>query len=147
MLTDSLDSRSFTWTAGSRLASVSSTAGSEGYTYNPFGTRAKVGTRTFLRAGAGVTAGVLGDGNAVYTPGVSELRSGTTTYSHRGLKHTAAQTGQSGSVAASREYDDDGSAFRDIDFKPRPGNPRPHMHYWDWSSGKPVRGPARPLLP
>jgi RHS repeat-associated protein len=93
------------WTADSRLASVSSTAGSEGYTYNPFGTRAKVGTRTFLRAGAGVTAGVLDDGNAVYTPGVSELRSGTTTYSHSGLKHMAAQSGQSGSVAASREYD------------------------------------------
>jgi RHS repeat-associated protein len=41
----------------------------------------------------------------VYTPGVSELRSGTTTYSHSGLKHTAAQSGQSGSVAASRDYD------------------------------------------
>jgi RHS repeat-associated protein len=48
---------------------------------------------------------VLGDGNAVYTPGVSETRSGTATYSHSGLKHTAAQSGQSGSVTASREYD------------------------------------------
>jgi RHS repeat-associated protein len=64
-----------------------------------------VGSRTFLRAGAGVTASVLDDGNAVYTPGVSELHSGTTTYSHSGLKHMAAQSGQSGSVAASREYD------------------------------------------
>jgi RHS repeat-associated protein len=45
------------------------------------------------------------DGNAVYTPGLSKTRSGTTTYSHSGLKHMAAQTGQSGSVAASREYD------------------------------------------
>jgi RHS repeat-associated protein len=105
MLTDSFDSRSFTWTAGSRLASVNASTGSEGYTYSTFGTRAKVGTRTFLRAGAGVTAGVLADGNADYTPGISDVRSGTTTYSHSGLKHMAAQSGQSGSVAASREYD------------------------------------------
>jgi hypothetical protein len=46
---------------------------------------------------------VLGDGNAVYNPGVSELRSGTATLSLSGLKHTAAQTGQSGSVEASHD--------------------------------------------
>jgi hypothetical protein len=114
MLTDSLDSRSFTWTAGSRLASVSSSAGSEGYTYNPFGTRSKVGTRTFLRAGAGVTAGVLDDGNAVYTPGVSEVRGGSTTFMHSGLKNAGVQSDAPASgdpgVAATRDYDAFGSA-------------------------------------
>jgi RHS repeat-associated protein len=114
MLADSLDSRSFTWTADSRLASVSSTAGSEGYTYNPFGTRAKVGTRTFLRAGAGVTAGVLGDGNAVYTPGVSEKRGSVTTFSHSGLKNAGAQTDAPASgdpgIQSAREYDAFGAA-------------------------------------
>ncbi|MGE0000829.1 MAG: RHS repeat-associated core domain-containing protein [Fimbriimonadaceae bacterium] len=109
MLTDSLGSRSFTWTAHSRLKSLTASTGSETYTYSAFGTRAKVGTRTFLRAGAGVTAGVLGDGNAVYTPGVSEKRGSVTTFSHSGLKDTGAQTDAPGSgdpsVAATREYD------------------------------------------
>jgi len=105
MLTDTLNSRAFFWTADSRLASLTATTGNETYAYSPFGTRAKVGTRTFLRAGAGVTAGVLDDGNAKYTPGVSEVRSGTTTYSHSGLKHMGAQTGSGGTVAATNTYD------------------------------------------
>jgi len=73
--------------------------------YDLYGTRAKVGARTFLRAGAGVTAGVLDDGNAKYTPGVSEVRSGTTTYSHSGLKHMGAQTGSGDTAAATNTYD------------------------------------------
>ncbi|MGE0002161.1 MAG: RHS repeat-associated core domain-containing protein, partial [Fimbriimonadaceae bacterium] len=113
MLTDSLGSRSFAWTADSRLKSLTASTGSETYTYSAFGTRAKVGTRTFLRAGAGVTAGVLDDGNAVYTPGVSEKRGSVTTFSHSGLKNTGAQTDAPGSgdpsVAATREYDAFGS--------------------------------------
>jgi RHS repeat-associated protein len=102
---NTVEQRAFAWTAGSRLASINASTGSEGYTYSVFGTRAKVGTRTFLRAGAGVTAGVLADGNADYTPGISEVRSGTTTYSHSGLKHMAAQSGSGASVSATREYD------------------------------------------
>jgi hypothetical protein len=35
---------------------------------------------------------VLGKGNAVYTPGVSEVRSSVTTFSHAGLKNAGAQT-------------------------------------------------------
>ncbi|MGE0002167.1 MAG: RHS repeat-associated core domain-containing protein [Fimbriimonadaceae bacterium] len=96
-----------------RLPSVSSTSGSKGFTYNSLGTRAQVGTRTFLRAGAGVTAGVLDDGNAVYTPGVSEKRGSVTTFSHSGLKNTWAQTDApasgDASVQAIREYDAFGS--------------------------------------
>jgi RHS repeat-associated protein len=52
-----------------------------------------------------VTAGVLDDGNACYTPGISEVRSGTTTYSHSGLKHLAAQSCSGASVSATRGYD------------------------------------------
>ncbi|MGE0001655.1 MAG: RHS repeat-associated core domain-containing protein [Fimbriimonadaceae bacterium] len=95
--------------AYSRFASISASAGSDGYTYSAFGTRAKAGTRAFLRAGAGVTAGVLDDGNAVYTPGVSEKRGSVTTFSHSGLKNTGAQTDAPASgdpsVAATREHD------------------------------------------
>jgi len=42
-----------------------------------------------------------------YTPGVSEVRSGTTTYSHSGLKHMSAQTdaGATPAVQATRTYD------------------------------------------
>ncbi|MGE0001656.1 MAG: RHS repeat-associated core domain-containing protein [Fimbriimonadaceae bacterium] len=62
---------------------------------------------------AGVTAGVLDDRNAVYTPGVSEKRGSVTTFSHSGLKNTGAQTDAPASgepsVAATREYDAFGS--------------------------------------
>jgi RHS repeat-associated protein len=61
-----------------------------------------------------VTAGVLGDGNAVYTPGVSEKRGSVTTFSHSGLKNAGAQTNAPGSgdasVQAARDYDAFGSA-------------------------------------
>jgi len=107
MLTDSFNSSAFSWTADSRLASLTASTGNESYTYSAFGTRAKVGTRTFLRAGAGVTASVLADGNASYTPGVSEVRSSVTTYSHSGLKNMGAQTdaGTTPAVQATRTYD------------------------------------------
>jgi len=54
-----------------------------------------------------VTALVLDDGNAEYTPGVSENRSSVTTYSHSGLKHMGAQTdaGTTPAVQATRTYD------------------------------------------
>jgi len=54
-----------------------------------------------------LTASVLDDGNAKYTPGVSEVRSGTTTFSHSGLKHMGAQTdtGATPAVQATRTYD------------------------------------------
>jgi len=103
MLTDSLNTRSFSWTSDSRLAPLTAglPTGNETYTYSPFG------TRTFLRAGAGVTASVLTDGNASYTPGVSENRSSVTTYSHSGLKHMGAQSdaGATPAVQATRTYD------------------------------------------
>ncbi len=107
MTSDSLNSRAVVRHAASQLASLTANTGNEPYTYSAFGTKAKGGTRTFLRAGAGVTASVLDDGNAKYTPGVSEVRSGTTTFSHSGLKSMGAQTdaGATPAVLATRTYD------------------------------------------
>jgi RHS repeat-associated protein len=56
---------------------------------------------------------VLDDGNAVYTPGVSEKRGSMTTFSHSGLKNAGAQTdapafGDPG-IQSAREYDAFGS--------------------------------------
>jgi len=79
------------------------------FTYNGLDTRvSKVdsgGTSTFKRDGAGVTAPVLGDGAAVYTPGVSERRSSTTTFMHSGIKNTDSQTGTGQTIAATKQYD------------------------------------------
>lgn len=64
-----------------------------------------VGTATSKRAGASVTALVLGDGFANFTPGVSERRGSTTTYAHSGLKSMEARSGASQTVLADRQYD------------------------------------------
>jgi len=48
---------------------------------------------------------VLSDGAANYTPGISERRSGVTTYQHAGLKNTSVQTAASQAITASRTYD------------------------------------------
>jgi RHS repeat-associated protein len=79
------------------------------YGYNGFNTRVSksdsVGTHSFKRAGAGVTAPVLDDGFASYTPGVSERRSGATTYYHAGLKNVERQTDTSITYTAQRQHD------------------------------------------
>jgi RHS repeat-associated protein len=62
-------------------------------------------TNTFRRDGIGVTAPVLADGSANYTPGVSERRGVTTTYLHSGLKNAEAQTSTSQAITAERTYD------------------------------------------
>ncbi len=64
------------------------------------------GTKAFRRDGAGVTAPVLSDGAAVYTPGVSQRRSGSTTFdlSDR-LGSAVKQTNASASTTATRSYD------------------------------------------
>jgi RHS repeat-associated protein len=64
-----------------------------------------VGSHTFKRAGAGVTAPVLSDGFASYTPGVSERRNNATTYYHAGLKNVERQTDSSITYTAQRQHD------------------------------------------
>jgi RHS repeat-associated protein len=79
------------------------------FSYNGLDTRvSKVdsgGTRTYLRNGAYVTDPVLTDGAASYTPGMSERRSGVTTYNHSNLKSMERQTNSAQSVTASRTHD------------------------------------------
>lgn len=52
-----------------------------------------------------MTAPVLGDGSADFSPGVSERRGSVKTYFDHGLKNTDAQSSVSGAVSAVREYD------------------------------------------
>ena len=61
--------------------------------------------QTFRRDGVGVTAPLLADGLANYTPGISERRSGTTKYLHGGLKNKSAQTISNQTVAGTKSYD------------------------------------------
>jgi RHS repeat-associated protein len=59
----------------------------------------------FHRDGVGVTAPVISDSNATYTPGVSESRSNVTTFLHGALKDTTVQSNNSQVMTASRTYD------------------------------------------
>ena len=62
--------------------------------------------RTYRRDGAGVTASVLGDGAAVYTPDVSQRRAGATTFDLADRLGTASrQTNAAKSTTATRSYD------------------------------------------
>lgn len=69
------------------------------FTYNGLDSRVGAvdsqGTKTFRRDGVGVTAPLLADGLANYTPGISERRSGTTKFLHGGLKNKSAQSNTS----------------------------------------------------
>jgi RHS repeat-associated protein len=93
----------------SRVTAISGPGINETHTYNGLDTR--VGTvqggvsRTFVRDGSYVTDPVLRDGQATYTPGVSERRGGVSTWSHSGLKNADAQTSSVGAIAATRVYD------------------------------------------
>jgi RHS repeat-associated protein len=93
----------------SRVTAISGPGINETHAYNGLDTR--VGTvqggvsRTFVRDGSYVTDPVLRDGQATYTPGVSERRGGVSTWSHSGLKNADAQTSSMGVIAATRVYD------------------------------------------
>ena len=50
---------------------------------------------------------------------------------------------ENGNVKTRRWYDENGKAYRDVDMTNH-GNPKnhpewPHEHFWDWSSGRPIR--------
>ena len=93
----------------SRVTAITGPGINETHTYNGLDTR--VGTvqggvsRTFVRDGSYVTDPVLRDGQATYTPGVSERRGGVSTWSHSGLKNADAQTTSVGAITATRVYD------------------------------------------
>jgi RHS repeat-associated protein len=79
--------------------------------YNGVNTRVATGqlgkapNNVFARDGVGVTAPVMRDSNAAYTPGTSERRSGVSTFSQSGIKNANVQTSSAGTVAATRTYD------------------------------------------
>jgi RHS repeat-associated protein len=79
------------------------------YTYNGFDTRvaknAGGSVTAYHRDGSGVTAPLISDSVATYTPGVSERRNGVSTFLNSGLKDVAKQTDISGNVTATRKYD------------------------------------------
>ena len=93
----------------SRVTAITGPGINETHTYNGLDTR--VGTvqggvsRTFVRDGSYVTDPVLRDGQATYTPGVSERRGAVSAWSHSGLKNADAQTTGAGSIQATRVYD------------------------------------------
>jgi RHS repeat-associated protein len=93
----------------SRVTAISGPGINETHSYSGLDTR--VGTvqggvsRTFVRDGSYVTDPVLRDGQATFTPGVSERRGGVSTWSHSGLKNADAQTTSVGAIAATRVYD------------------------------------------
>jgi RHS repeat-associated protein len=85
------------------------------YTYNGFDTRVgkTVGgsTTSYHRDGSGVTAPLISDSGATYTPGISERRNGVSTFLNSGLKDIAKQTDAAGVVTATRKYDAYGMAI------------------------------------
>lgn len=84
-------------------------ATSDNFGYNGLGARMSStgvnGSKTFRRAGLGVTSSVLSDGTKEYTPGVSSRQNGTSTFQHSGLKNALDQTDANETVTASRHYD------------------------------------------
>ncbi|MBI5706933.1 MAG: RHS repeat-associated core domain-containing protein [Armatimonadetes bacterium] len=94
----------------SRVSSITyPNASVDTFTYNGLDTRVgkggAQGSSTFKRNGVGVTAPVLSDGDATYTPGISERRGSATTYSHTGIKNAEVQTSSSQAVSATNQYD------------------------------------------
>jgi RHS repeat-associated protein len=93
----------------SRITSISGPGLSASYSYNGLDTRVSKTEnsvdKTFLRDGDYVTDPVLSDGSATFTPGISERRGSTTTFSHSGLKNASFQSGSSQTVSAERTYD------------------------------------------
>ena len=95
----------------SRLTSITYPGGrSSSYVYNGLDTRVgksnSSGSNTYLRDGASVTAPVLSDGSATYTPGISESRSGVSTfYGHDRLGSNNLQETSASTVAYQASYD------------------------------------------
>ena len=58
-----------------------------------------------MRNGVGVTAPVLSDGAATYTPGVGERRGSTTKHYGADLKNEVAQVSTMQTISASKQYD------------------------------------------
>jgi len=108
-ITTSAGTTIFTYDHESRAVTLSGPGMVQTNVYNGLDTRVGSTTNsvanTYLRNGAYVTAPVIKDSNATFTPGVSERRGTTTTFSHSGLKNADAQTGVNQVVNATQQYD------------------------------------------
>jgi RHS repeat-associated protein len=102
---------SFTYDFESRVTGITYPNNStNSFNYNGLDTRVgktdSAGTATFRRMGAGVTAPVLGDGSASFTPGVSERRGSTSSfYGADYLGTNSSLYSSSETVSATRQYD------------------------------------------
>ena len=92
-----------------RLMTLVGPGVSHSYTYNGFDTRvsktANGSLTAYHRDGAGVTAPLVGDSGATYTPGISEKRNGVSTFMHGGLKDNSVQSDVNQNITATRVYD------------------------------------------
>ncbi|MBV6501974.1 MAG: hypothetical protein AKCLJLPJ_00015 [Fimbriimonadales bacterium] len=83
--------------------------GANTFAYSGLGARVSktdsTGSYTYRRNGSSVTSPVLSDGPNVYTPGISERRSGVSKFYHSDLKNGVQQTDSSQTFAAVRAYD------------------------------------------
>jgi RHS repeat-associated protein len=79
------------------------------FQYNGLSARSQkvdsAGTANYLRDGVAVTSPVLNDSSATYTPGISERRSGATTFEKAGIKNWGVQHDGSQAVLATKSYD------------------------------------------
>jgi RHS repeat-associated protein len=98
------------WDYEDRLISITyPNSSTNSFGYNGFGARISksdsTGNYTFLRNGTGVTAPVLSDSYAEYTPGISEKRSTNSTFYHSDIKNTTAQTNSDQNITGTNTYD------------------------------------------
>lgn len=109
-ITVSGNTTSFTYDFESRVTQITyPNQSTNSFTYNGLDTRVgktdSGGSKTFLRDGAGVTAPVINDSAASYTPGISERRSSASAFYHGGIKNAESQTASNESVSATVKYD------------------------------------------
>jgi RHS repeat-associated protein len=102
--------KTYAWNADDRLVTATGAFGSRSYGYSFSGARAsETGGqgRTWLRRGTGVTSPVLRDGVSRYSPGssVRPLAGGDSAFQHGGWKSFEAQTGPTGTVTGTRQFD------------------------------------------
>jgi RHS repeat-associated protein len=102
--------KTYSWNADDRLTTATGAPGTRSYGYSFSGARAsETGgqNRSWLRRGTGVTSPVLRDGVSRYSPGssVRPLAGGDSAFQHGGWKSFEAQTGPTGAVTGTKEYD------------------------------------------
>jgi len=97
-----------------RVVQIQDPTGVQNHTYDSLDARISSTfggvTRNYRRSGAGSWAPVVSDGTALFSPGVSERRGGTTTYLHADSGSTDLQTTAAGAALAGREF----SAFGEL---------------------------------